>query len=57
MPDIGTYFGKKAQNAQSGENYLINLPNISGDDNVSERSAVTHYLFHKADRAGLLNTT
>ena len=57
MPDIGTYFGKKAQNAQSGENYLINLSNISGDDNVSERSAVTHYLFHKADRACLLNTT
>ncbi len=56
--DAPGYMQRKAMGAASGENPLINLPNITdGDVFVSETTACIAYLLEKAGRQDMMNTT
>jgi glutathione S-transferase len=56
--DAPGYMQRKAEGASSGENPLINLPNITdGDVFVSETTACIAYLLEKAGRQDMLNNT
>jgi glutathione S-transferase len=56
--DAPGYMQRKAMGAASGENPLINLPNITdGDVFVSETTACIAYLLEKAGRQDMLNNT
>jgi glutathione S-transferase len=56
--DAPGYFLRKAEGADSGNNPLVNLPNITDEDvYVSENTSCIAYLCEKASRQDMLNTT